>query len=524
MSSETAAPATVAEAQLVPEPEHAGAVAHSAPLPAVVSNVIALAAGALLACAFAPLELWPLAVACPALLMWLWEGAQPRRAAWDGFSFGVGTFGLGTWWLYVSIHGMGEAPIWLAVAILVALVLIMAVFYGLLGYLSAQLLPARGAARYLLGLPGLWLLIEWWRGWFLSGFPWLSLGYSQSDTWLRAFAPLVGVYGISAVLLLSSGALLALLRGSNRVRVCAAVLLIAPWPIAARLDRVEWTRPAGPPLTVAVVQGAVPQDLKWQASNLAPTRELYARLMNDALGANLIVWPEAAVPELANEMPQYLGEIYSRARARDSDVIMGILRVDESEHYFNSIMTLSDRVSFYDKHHLVPFAEYFPVPPFIRSWLRLMNLPYSDFTPGPLVQSPITAAGTQLAPSICYEDAYGSSDLPALKAGATLLVNVTNDAWFGHTWARYQHLQISRLRALEAARPLIRAASDGVSALVGAKGEVLTEAPEFKASVLRGSVQPRVGLTPYVRTGNTATVVLGLLASALAVSARLRKF
>jgi apolipoprotein N-acyltransferase len=493
-------------------------------LPAVLVYVIALAAGALLACAFAPLELWPLALLCPALLMWLWEGAAPRRAAWSGFWFGVGTFGLGTWWLYVSIHGLGGAPIWLAATLVVSLVLIMGAYYGLLGYVCARVLPAQGAARYLLGLPALWLLVEWWRGWFLSGFPWLSLGYSQSDTWLRGFAPLLGVYGISAVLLLGSGALLALLRGSKRVRIWALVLLVLPWCAGALLDRVQWTHPVGPPLSVAVLQGAVPQDLKWQATNAAPTRELYARLMNQALGARLIVWPEAAVPQLANEIPQSLGDIYARARAHGSDVVMGILRVNESEQYFNSIMTLADGISFYDKSHLVPFAEYFPVPPFVRSWLRLMDLPYSDFTPGAALQPVISAAGTKLAPSICYEDAYGSAELPALTAGATVLVNVTNDAWFGHTWARYQHLQISRLRALEAARPLIRAASDGVSALIGPDGRVLAQATEFTPTVLHGSVQPRIGLTFYARIGNFLIVGLGLLGAGCAVGRRLRKF
>src|SRR5262249_23604022 len=194
----------------------------------------------------------------------------------------------------------------------------------------------------------------------------------------------------------------------------AAALLLLPYPVGAALERVQWSHPVGEPLSVAVLQGAVPQNLKWQLASAAPTRALYAGLQNEALGARLIVWPEAAVPQLANEIPQYLGEIYSRARAHGSDVIMGSLRVDESADYFNSIMTLADGVSFYDKHHLVPFAEYFPVPSFIRSWLRLMNLPYSDFTPGARIQPLISAAGTKLAPSICYEDAYGSAALPQL--------------------------------------------------------------------------------------------------------------
>ena len=448
--------------------------------------------------------------------MWLWEAGRPRQAAWSGFCFGAGTFGLGTWWLYVSVHGFGGAPVWLTGMVVLGLVGIMALYHALLGYLAVRLLPVRDGWRYFAGLPGLWLLTEWLRGWFLSGFPWLTLGESQTDTWLRGFAPVTGMYGISALLLLGSGSLLALLRGTVRLRAPALCLLLLPWPLGLALTHVDWTHPDGPPISVAVLQGAIPQDQKWQADNVEPTRELYTRLNDEALGAQLIVWPESALPELANDVPQYLGQLYSRARAHGSDIVMGIIRADDNDDYYNSIMTLSDHVSFYNKHHLVPFAEYFPVPSFIRSWLRLMSLPYSDFTAGSADQPAVAAGGTMLSLSICYEDAYDSAALAALPK-ARVLVNVTNDAWFGRSWARYQHFQIARMRAMEAQRPLVRAANDGVSALVGAHGEVLARAPEFESTVLRGSVQPRAGLPPFARLGNGLAILPALLAAVLAV-------
>ncbi len=185
--------------------------------PEPVRALLALVGGAALACSFAPLQFWPLAVICPALQMWLWEDASPRSAARSGFCFGAGTFGVGIWWLYLSIHGPGEAPMWLALALVLALVGIMSLYQALLGWLVARLLPRSGALRWLVALPGLWLLVEWWRGWFLSGFPWLGLGYSQTDTVLAGFAPIAGVYGISALLLLGSGALLALLRAGRQL-------------------------------------------------------------------------------------------------------------------------------------------------------------------------------------------------------------------------------------------------------------------------------------------------------------------
>jgi apolipoprotein N-acyltransferase len=479
---------------------------------------LALLAGALLPLGFAPFGYWPLAILCPAVLMRLWDGVGARRAALLGFAFGAGTFSAGTWWLYISIRGFGGAPIWLAVALILLLVLLMASYYALLGWLTVRLLPAQGAWRWGVGLPALWLLCEWWRGWFLSGFPWFSLGYSQTDTWLSAYAPVIGVYGLSALLLLQAGALAGAsrLRGRSAAAAAALALIALIWAGGWALGRVNWTRPAGTAVPVAIVQGAIPQDEKWQLANREPTKELYRRLNDQALDARLIVWPEAAVPELANDIARYLAEIRGRARSRGADVVMGVVRLgDDGVNYYNSIIALTDGVTFYDKRHLVMFAETFPVPAFVRSWLRLLNLPYSDFAPGSDHQAPLEAAGMHLAPSICYEDAFGSAQLDLVRH-SDLLVNVTNDAWFGRSPARYQHLQISRMRALEADRYLLRAGNDGVSAIIGPRGELLAVAPEYRSAVLRGTVVARHGLSPYTRLGNWAVVCLALGALAAA--------
>ena len=478
--------------------------------------LLALASGALLPLAFAPFGLWPLAIVCPAVLMALWTGAAPRRAAVLGFCFGAGTFAAGTWWLYISIRGFGGAPIALAVALIVVLVVVMAAYHALLGWLAARFLPARGPWRWYAGLPALWLLVEWLRGWFLSGFPWFSLGYSQTDTALAAYAPVLGVYGVSALVLLQSGAIASACFERPRARWAVPIVLACVWAGGWALQRVDWTRPVGKPVTVAVLQGAIPQDEKWQLNNRGPTRDLYRRLNEQALGAQLIVWPEAAIPELANDMTDYLADIQSRSHARGSDVVMGTVRLgDDGVNYYNSIIALTNGVAFYDKRHLVIFAEYFPVPAFVRRWLRLMNLPYSDFAPGAADQEPLVAAGLRLAPSICYEDAYGSAQFGLVRRSA-LMVNVTNDAWFGRSPARYQHLQISRMRALEAQRYLLRAGNDGVSAIIGPRGKLVAVAPEYRPAVLRGTVEARDGLSPYTRAGNWAVVTLMAGAAAAA--------
>jgi apolipoprotein N-acyltransferase len=498
-----------------------------------VRAVFAAVAGGALATAFAPLNLWPLAVLCPAVLMWLWQDASPREAARLGFLFSAATFAAGTYWLYVSIHIFGGAPIWLAFVLMLGLVAIMGLYQAGLGYFVARFLPRSGWQRWLLALPAAWLLLEWWRGWFLSGFSWLSLGYSQTDSPLAGFAPLLGVYGISALLLLGAGAVSALLLGSARLRIVALVVLVAPWLVGAALRPVSWTHASGAPVSVAVVQGAIPQDEKWQLNNKVTTLALYQSLTEKVLGIPLIVWPESAPADVANNILPYLDHIYGEARARGSSLVIGVLRAeavarageagaggtaaaDETEEevrYFNSVLAMSEKVSWYDKHHLVPFGEFFPVPQFVRNWMRLRSLPYSDFTRGAAQQPPLPAAGLQLGTTVCYEDAYGSSMLPVLRQ-ADALVNVTNDAWFGHSTARYQHLQIGRMRALEAGRYMVRAANDGISAVIGPHGEVVARAPEFQPVVLVSKIMPMRGLTPYARVGNWLIVSLAAMALA----------
>jgi apolipoprotein N-acyltransferase len=483
----------------------------------------AFACGALLACAFAPFGLWPLGFLCPAALMALWRGATPRAAAQLGFCFSAGTFAAGTYWLYTSIHVFGEAPIWVAVGLMLALVAIMALYQALVGWCVARFLPATGLLRTLIGMPALWLLVEWWRGWFLSGFAWLSLGYCLTDTWLAGFAPLIGVYGLSALLLLGAGAIVTLFEGGRGARLAAALVLLVPWPVGCALEKVEWTHAVGQPLGVAVIQGAVPQDQKWQDANHDATLRLYRDLTVQALGTPLIVWPEAAPPDLANNLVDYLGTLYRMTSGHGSSLVLGVVRAsDDGEQYFNSVLALDAQgPHWYDKSHLVPFAEFFPVPAFVRAWLRLRNLPYEDFTRGAPVQPPLPAAGLRLATNICYEDAYGSTQLPVLGQ-SDALVNVTNDAWFGHSSARYQHFQIARMRAMEARRYLVRAANDGVSGIIGPHGEVIARAPEFTPYVLRAAIVARAGLPPYAYVGNYPVLLLALAGAAAAIYAAMR--
>ena len=486
--------------------------------------VAALLAGGALTLAFAPYDLWPLAVLCPAVLMSLWLGATPRRGALLGFCFGVGLFTAGTWWLYISIHRFGEAAIWLTLVLVALLVLLMAAYYAVLGFLATRFFAGRSTWQRLLAVPALWLVFEWLRGWLFTGFPWLSLGFTQTDTWLRGFAPVIGMYGLSLLLLCMAAAVCALVQ-RRRARLLAVSILALPWCAGWVLLRVDWTTATGPPVPVAIVQGAIPQDLKWQMTveNRQHTRDLYHDLNEQALGARLILWPESAVTDLAEQIPRYLADIYATSRVRNSDVVMGILRLgDDRNTVYNSMLALTDPLAFYDKRHLVPYAEYFPVPQGVRNWLERMNLPYSDISRGAEGQSAIAAGGLRIAATICYEDAFGNAQRRILRQ-ADVLANVTNDAWFGHSQARYQHFQISRMLAVQSQRFLLRSANDGVSAVVGPRGEVLQSAPEYQRAVIRGTVTPRRGLTPYAMVGDAPVVLAACLVLLLSLVAGLRR-
>lgn len=483
-----------------------------------VGSIASLVAGMLLALSFAPFGWWPLAVLMPAVLIWLWQGATPRRAAVLGFWFNAGTFSAGTYWLYIAIKTIGHAPLPLALFLMLGFVVILGAYHALLGWVVAKYLHERGALRWLIGIPGAWLSIEWLRSWFLSGFGWLALGYAHTDNWLGALAPVVGQFGLGLLTLLLAGGLVAALLGDKRIRMVVAALYLVIWGAAFAVRGIEWTDTYSRPISVAVVQGAIPQDEKWIGENLDAILELYKTRTREAHGAALIVWPESAIPDLANNHIEYYRDVYSEASAKGSSLVMGTLRAEVNaqtgeEEFFNSVLAM-DRstpgVGWHDKYHLVPFTEFVPVPGFVRQWLRLMTLPYSDFNRGPANPPPLEAAGQRIAAGVCYEDAYGSTQLPALRT-ATMLVNVTNDAWFGRSPARYQHLQISRMRAMESGRPMVRAANDGVSAVIGHRGEIVAMAPEYEANVLRAELQPRIGLTPYAHTGNWPAICLALV-------------
>lgn len=473
-------------------------------------------AGAASVAAFGDWNLFPVALAALALLFFAWSrSATPREAAALGFAFGAGLFLAGVSWVYVSLHDFGMMPAPLAATATLLFCLYLALFPAAVGYLQARI-PAALPVRLMLLLPALWTAAEWVRSWLFTGFPWLVLGYSQIDGPLAGFAPILGVLGLSFLAAVAAGALAALVAGriARRTRLTAAGVLVALAAAGWGLRSIEWTAPAGEPLAVSLVQGNIPQELKFVDGRFEATLETYAKLVDRATG-RLVVLPETALPRFLHEVPrEYLDRLKRLVAARDGDLLVGVPILDPDRRYYNAVVSLGARpLQAYAKSHLVPFGEF--VPPGFGWVVGVLKIPLSDFSRGADTQRPLDVAGQRVALNICYEDAFGPEIIRQLPA-ATLLVNVSNVAWFGDSAAPAQHLRIARMRALETGRTMLRATNTGVTAVVDPRGQVAGRLPAFTEGVLEARVEGRTGATPYVHTGNAPVLALVGLVVAIA--------
>ena len=473
-------------------------------------SVFVLCFGLLAVLGFAPWSLFPLAVFALAFLFLQWQHTNGKRAAaWLGFAFGFGLFGGGIGWIYVALHDYGDMPFLLALAATALFVATLASLPAIAGFAQARL-HAPVWARLVLVMPALWVLLEWLRGLLFTGLPWLAVGYSQvSASPLAGYAPILGVYGVSLAVAVSAG-LLALLwqaRWSKQGRA-ALLALVLLWGGGAALRTVEWTTPEGEPITVALVQGNIPQELKFREEKLVSTLESYRRLVLHS-DARLIVLPETALPLLRQELPEnYLAILSNHARQTGGDLLIGAFE-RERGLYYNSVFTLGTADSqSYRKNHLVPFGEFIPLRPALGWFVNeVLNIPMSDLARGGERQQVLRIAGQRVAVQICYEDVFGEEVIRYLPE-ATLLVNVTNDAWYGKSHAAMQHNQIAQMRALESGRMMLRATNTGVTSIIGVDGKVLQQLPQHKEAVLLGMAQGYDGATPYVRWGNAAVMLL----------------
>lgn len=484
-----------------------------------LAALLAMLAGALQVLAFAPFYLFPLAMLSPALLFYLWRAAGPARAAWLGWCYGLGLFGAGASWVYVSIHEFGNMPAPLAALLVVIFVFYLALFPALAGWFSARFFAA-GNLRLLLAMPALWVLSEWLRGWLLSGFPWLQLGYSQSNSVLLSLAPWLGVYGISLVVALLSALLVFAVctNGGRRLLAVTAVTLVLA--VAWLAGNFSFVSADGPLLRVAMVQGNVPLADKWRAGGTAAVIDHYLELSRVAVpGSDLVIWPEGAVPGSWQSTARQVQSGLPRQAVGKPAYLLGSIDMPANDGpYYNAAVLLGEQVAVYRKQHLVPFGEFLPLAALLGWLVDYLHIPMSNFTAWTEPQQPLQVVGQDIGVSICYEDAFGE-ELTGSAAAAGILINLSEDAWFGDSLAPHQRLQMAQLRAIELGRPFLRAANTGVTAVIGPDGQVSASLEPFQAAVLTATVQPVHGLTPYVRFGNiavlslcSALLLLGLIA------------
>lgn len=468
-------------------------------LPVPYLLLLSALAGALLPLAFAPFFIWPLAIVLPAILLVLADSRDTnKQVLLTGFCFGLGYFGFGVYWIYNSLHDFGMAPPIVAGAITALMIATLSVFPALT-LLAWQSIQRRIGQKSIWLVPILWFSFEWFRGWVLTGMPWLSLGYALGESSLAGFAPLIGVYGLSAIGLLISVALIQLIQ-TKAYRFASIIVLV--FAFGSGLQQIEWTEQQSKSLDVTIVQGNVPQEIKWQYDQRQNIFNTYWRETEKHWDSDLIVWPETALPGQSENIQQsILTPLSKLAAEQDSHILTGLLVSDKDTQKFHNSMImlggdLDENEAVYHKRHLVLFGEYYPLRWLLDMMSHLINIPYSDLQPGPEEQPLMKVKGLFLGVSICFENAF-SRDIMLSIPQANLLVNASNDAWFGDSLAPHQHLQMAQMRSLETGREMVRSTNTGVSAFIDFKGRIIQQTEQFKVLSITQTMNGRTGITPF---------------------------
>lgn len=478
---------------------------------------LALFAGCLAAQAFAPFSLFPLAIVGLALLQFTLEGVSPRRAALHGWLFGLGLFGCGIYWVFICIISHSQVPSLLALGLTLLFISLMALFSAFPSWALNRFFPSGQEIRLFFAFPALWTLTEWLRSFIFTGFPWLTLGYSQLHSPLRGYAPVSSVFGVSMAVVFSSSLLLRLVREASlkkyRQMGYALLSLCLIWGTGAALDRVKWTHPEGKPVTVSLVQGNIPAQDKWSDEMLQPTLDIYTQLSARHWGSsNIVVWPESAIPDFLANQQEFVNSLDAIASQHNTAFITGIpvQLSGAADRYFNAVIALGAGKGYYLKHRLVPFGEYIPLKDSLSMVMNFLHIPLTGFTPATTAGKPLQAGPLKILAVICYESAF-PEQVRFADPNIGMLLTVSNDAWYGFSGAQAQHLEITAMRALETGRPMLFASNDGPTAFINAQGRIESLAPARVPFVLTHTVQPMRGSTPWLSRGMDPLLMFSLV-------------
>lgn len=478
--------------------------------------VMAFIAGALCTLGFAPFDVYPLGMLAPALFIFLWQYSTRAQASWFGFCFGMGLFGTGVHWIFYSMYLFTSMPTALSAIFTIGFICYLSLFPALTAYACKSCFPDFRPRALLFGIPAVWVFFEWVRSWFLSGFPWLLLGYTQTQSPLAHFATYFSVYGVSLLCVMAAGCLLLSVRAyleKNYTRAFLSLLaLFSLFVIGSGLSFIRWTHSISETWKIALVQGNIPQEEKWSSELLSLSLDRYDQLSKPLLGkVDLIIWPETAIPLGLQTMAPWIETLDQTAKKNRAQFIVGIpIETKDQTHFYNGIVTLGDQHSVYLKRRLVPFGEFIPFEPFLAPLMKKLNIPLSDLKSG-FNPQPLQFKSYLISASICYEVAFPEL-IWTRNSKISALLTISNDAWFGpHSIAQSQHLEITQMRAIELQRPALLVGNSGKTAFINDQGKVYAELPTDIDSTLISTLSPKQGLTPWQVLGMDGVLSLLLI-------------
>ena len=483
----------------------------------MLTYFISLIAGMLLPLAFAPFNLYTLGFIAPAILFYIWLDAKPLKAFTHGLLFGIGFFGVGISWVYISIHNFGNTSLLQASFITFLLIFYLALYPALQGLIVTRLWKNRSnTIKCLCILPVSWIIFEWLRTHIFTGFPWLLLGYSATTTPLKGLAPLIGIYGLSLAVALICGSLTLLARqATNSIKTICILIIGLSVALGWLINGHSYTKPTAKPIQVSLVQGNIPIKLKWDNSYIQNILKTYTQLTKQHLSSQLIIWPENSVPAPPQQIAKFYDKLALLAKNNNTTILFGApTYVLNSKTIYNSLIVVGPEKIQYNKRHLVPFGEFIPAKSIFGVIFNTLQIPMSNFTPGSIDQPNLRVDGINMAPFICYEIAFPGEVLRHMH-NKQLIVVISDDAWFGHSRALAQHLQMAVMRAMETQRYVLFSANTGITAVISPQGKV-TQIEPFKQGVLTQTIQPTQGETPLMRFGYYPVWLIGLLLLVLA--------
>lgn len=481
-------------------------------------DFLALLSGLLLVFAFAPCNYTLFAFISLLLLLYTWHGSTKKRAFWRGFLFGIGNYGFGIHWLYISIVGYGGDHTIIAFSLTALLTCILSLFIGMIGTLQRQFFKKNPNIQYICLFPLLWTSQELLRSYLFTGFPWLLLGYTQTSGALSGFAPLGSVYLLTFIITLISGLLFSFYLKHNLKNLFLTIIgLTSLLLLGTLLKGTQWTHlQQSKAVKATIVQGDFPEMLKWDPAYLDRIIDTYYQLTEKNISP-LVFWPENAIPLFTDQDPLFFHALSEWTTKNNIALLTGKPHLNlKKNQYYNSAQVFGKGHGRYFKHHLVPFAEYFPFESIIRPFLNFMNVPMSSFSKGAYHQHLLKMQKYHVAVNICYESAF-PLQIRDNAENANFLVILSDDSWFGRSIGPWQHLQIGQMRALENGKYLIQSTNSGITAIINAQGEIVKSAPPFQRTTLQGKIKIYHGKTPWARYGILPLMMLMLFMLALAI-------